>query len=66
MLQDSFSTAVPRHPDALMLSALAESTAAHLGGVGAVLEVVSAGCRQRGLELVGSFRVGTGQAPTPD
>ena len=29
MLQDSFSTAVPRHPDALMLTALAASTAAH-------------------------------------
>jgi hypothetical protein len=44
-----------------MLSALAATTAAHIGGVGAVLEVVSAGCRQRGLELVEPLLVGLGE-----
>jgi hypothetical protein len=63
MLQDSFSTAVPRHPDALMLPTLTTDTAAHIGGVGAVLEVLSAGCRQRSLKLLRPFAVCPGQPP---
>src|SRR5829696_6910565 len=38
-------------------------TAAHIGGVSAVLEVVSACCRQRSLKLLRPFAVGPGQSP---
>jgi len=38
-----FSTAVPGHPDALVLSALAASAAAHIGRCGAVLQVIPTG-----------------------
>jgi hypothetical protein len=47
MLQDSFSTAVPRHPDALMRSALTADASLHICGVRAVLEVVAGGLPSR-------------------
>src|SRR5215207_378444 len=42
---------------------LTTDTAAHIGGVSAVLEVVSAGCRQGSLKLLRPFAVGPGQSP---
>jgi hypothetical protein len=53
-----------RHPDALVGPALTTDTAVHVCGVGAVFEVVAAGCREGGLELVGPFVVGPGQSHT--
>jgi hypothetical protein len=41
---------------------LTTDTAAHIGGVSAVLEVVSACCRQRSLKLLRPFAVGPGQS----
>ena len=38
------------HADALVLPTVLADTARHVGGVGAVLEVISACCRQRGFE----------------
>jgi hypothetical protein len=37
-------------PDTLVLATVPADTARHVRGVGAVLEVISAGCRQGGLE----------------
>jgi hypothetical protein len=51
------------HPDALVGPTFAANTSLHLRGVRAVLEVVSAGCRQSSLQPLGSFRVGLGQPP---
>jgi hypothetical protein len=61
--QRSTYVAAPSH--ALMLPTLTTDTAAHIGGVSAVLEVVSAGCRQRSLKLLRPFAVGLGEPPTP-
>ena len=43
--------ALLRHPDPLVTAALAANTPSHIGGVGAVLEVVAAGCHEGGLQL---------------
>ena len=40
--------------------------ARHVRGVGAVLEVVPARCRQGGLKLLGPFLVGLGKPPDQD
>ena len=42
---------------------LAAHAAGHIGGVGAVLEVVSAVCRQSGLQRCRPFRVRLGEPP---
>ena len=54
-------SAVPSHPLALPLSAFAADTAAHIRGVGAVLEVVPAAGRQSGLKCAGPLLVGPGE-----
>jgi hypothetical protein len=41
-----------------MLPAVTADTARHIGGIGAVLEVVPVGCRQGGLQLLRPFLVG--------
>jgi hypothetical protein len=46
-----------------MLPALAANTSRHIGGVSSVLEVLPTGCRQGGLQLLGPFLVGLGEAP---
>jgi hypothetical protein len=55
--------AVPGHPNALVLPTLAAVTAVHVGGIGAVPEVVPAGSRQRSIEGCQPFIVGLGQSP---
>ena len=60
---DQGLAAVPGHPDALVSAALAADTAAHVGGVGAVVQVVPAGCRQGCIQLLGPFLVGLGKTP---
>jgi hypothetical protein len=57
------SAAIPGHPDALVLAALLADTTSHVCGSGAVFEVVPAGCRQGGLQLLGPFLVGLGEPP---
>ena len=54
---------IRRHPDALMLPALTAHTSLHIRGVRAVLEVIPAGGRQGGLQLLRPFRVGSSQPP---
>jgi hypothetical protein len=54
---------VPRHPDPLMLAALAADTAHHIRRVGAVVQVVSAGSCKGALQLLGPFLVGLGEPP---
>ena len=54
---------LPRHPNALMLPRVAADTAAHVGGVGAVLEVMPAGRSQCGLKRRRPLVVGLGQPP---
>ena len=51
----------PRHPDALVLPALAADTAAHICGIGSMLEVVPAADRQSGLKCAGPLLVGPGE-----
>jgi hypothetical protein len=46
-----------------MTAAFAANTPRHIRGISAVLEVIPAGGRQGGLELVRPFRVGPGQPP---
>ena len=48
-----------------MLAALAADTARHIRGVGAVLQVVSAGCGQSGLQRCRPLLVGISQPPHP-
>jgi hypothetical protein len=48
-----------------MLLTLSTDTAVHIGGVGAVLEVVSAGCRQGGIERRRPLFVSLCQPPNP-
>jgi hypothetical protein len=55
--------AVLGHPSPLVLPAVLADTARHLGGVGPVLEVAAAGCRQRSLEFCRPLLVGLGQSP---
>jgi hypothetical protein len=43
---------LPRHSHALMLSTLPANTAADVGGISPVLEVVRARCCQGGLQLL--------------
>jgi hypothetical protein len=40
---------------------VAADTAVHVGGIGAVLEVIPARCRQGGLQFLRPFRVGFGE-----
>jgi hypothetical protein len=42
----------PRHPDALVLRALATDTARNVGGIRSMLEVASTGRHQGGLKLL--------------
>jgi hypothetical protein len=56
-------SAVASHPYALVFAALAADTTVHVRGVGAVLEVVSAGCRQGVLQPLGPLGVGSGEPP---
>jgi hypothetical protein len=46
-----------------MLPTLTANTAVHVRGGGAVPEVVTAGCCQGGLQLLGPFLVGLGEPP---
>ena len=46
-----------------MGAALAANTSGHIGGIGSVVDVVSAGCRQGGLQLLRPLLVGPGQPP---
>jgi hypothetical protein len=55
---------LPRHPDALMLPTVAADTAANVGGVGAVLEVVPAGRSQCGFNRRRPLVVSLGQPQT--
>ena len=48
-----------------MLAALAADTARHMRRVRAVLQVVSAGCRQGGLQSLGPLLVGPGEPKHP-
>jgi hypothetical protein len=43
--------AVLGHPEALILPAIAADAAEHVGGISPMLEVVTACCRQGGLQL---------------
>ena len=63
LIGDQLRAAVPAHPDALMLPTFATDAALHVRGIGAVLEVVPAGCRQGGIQLLRPILVGLGQAP---
>lgn len=57
------NSAVPRHPHALMLPALAANTSRHIGGISSVLEVVPPGCRQGGIKRCRPLVVSFGQSP---
>jgi len=46
-----------------MLATLLADTAAYVCGIRAMLEVVPAGCRQGGFQLLGPFVVGPGEPP---
>jgi hypothetical protein len=41
-----YCAAVSRHPDTLVLSTIPADIASHVRGIAAVLDVISAGCRQ--------------------
>jgi hypothetical protein len=56
-------SAVPGHPLALVLATLSANAAVDIGGVGSVLEVLPAGCRQGGLQRRRPPRIGLGQPP---
>jgi hypothetical protein len=56
------TAAVPGHPDALLVPALAADAAVRVRRVRAVLEVVAAACRQDGIEFLGPFLVGFGES----
>jgi hypothetical protein len=60
---DASSVPFSGHTDALVGPTLDAVTAVHVRGIGAVLEVIPARCRQGGLKLLGPFRVGLGQPP---
>jgi hypothetical protein len=63
---DSRAGLAPGHTVALVGPTLAATTSRHIGGgVSSVPEVLPTGCRQGGLQLVGPFLVGLGQAPRP-
>jgi hypothetical protein len=51
------------HPDPLVFPALAAHASLHICGVRPVFQVITAGCRQGCLQLLGPFRVGLGQSP---
>jgi hypothetical protein len=53
-----------RHPNALMLPALAAHAAGYVCGIGSVFKVVTAGCGQRGLQLGRPLLVGLSQPHT--
>ena len=57
--------AVPAHPNLLMRSAVAAHAAVRVRGVGAVLQIFSAACRQGGLQLLGPFLIGPGEPKHP-
>jgi hypothetical protein len=46
-----------------VLATLFADAASHIGGVGAVLEVVPPGCHQCGFELLRPFLIGLGEPP---
>ena len=46
-----------------MFAALTAHASPHICGIGAVLEVVPAGCRQCGLQYLQPFLVGLGEPP---
>jgi hypothetical protein len=48
-----------------MLPALAADTTRHIRGIGAVLQVISAGSYEGGLQRCGPFLIGLGEPPTP-
>jgi hypothetical protein len=54
---------VPAHPDALVFPTLTAHAAVHVRGIGAMLEIVPAGCRQGCLQCCRPLRVGLGEAP---
>jgi hypothetical protein len=54
---------VPGHTDALVRSALAADASLRICGVGAVLGVGLAGCRQGGLQRLRPLLIGPGQSP---
>ena len=51
------------HPSPLVVPAVLADTASHICGIGAVLEVAAAGCRERSLEFCRPLPVGLGQSP---
>jgi hypothetical protein len=57
----NWCSAVSGHADSLVSPAVAAHATSHIGGVGAVLAVVSEGSCQGGLQLLGPFLVGLGE-----
>ena len=55
--------AVPAHPPLLVLPAIPANAAVRVRGVGAMLQVVTAGCGQCGLERGRPSLVGLGESP---
>jgi hypothetical protein len=55
--------AAPRHPYALVLATLLADAAGNVRGIGAVLEILPAGRRQRSIEGCQPFIVDLGQSP---
>jgi hypothetical protein len=55
--------AAPRHPYALVLATRLAHAAGNVRGIGAVLEILPAGRRQRSIEGCQLFIVGLGQSP---
>jgi len=56
---------VPAHPNLLMRSAVAAHAAVQARGVGAVLQVFPAGCRQYSLQLLGPLLINPGEPEHP-
>jgi hypothetical protein len=63
MSSPTSTATVPAHPPLLVLPAVPTRTPVHIGSVGAVLEVVTAGCRQCGLERGRPLLVSLGEPP---
>jgi hypothetical protein len=59
------STSCPAHPNLLIRPTVAANAAVEIRGVGAVLQVVSEGCRQGGLQLLAPFLIGPGEPKHP-
>jgi hypothetical protein len=56
-------TPILGHPLPLMFPAVLADTARHIGGIGAMLHVATAGGRQRSLEFCRPLLVGLGEPP---